>query len=470
MTIRRATPPTDGYVPVSVPPPTCFSFDLSVSIDNAYHDRIAVNVSRWSIVGANDDDDRAEQFEYFRDCLPDYPIPYYDSQGEQIGNCTMFKAVNGASPRANWDVYKGGQGGNRNNPLPLFAGYMKAAPASAANSWSIYGDYSLNLMRYCMFQNNLSRIMNSIPEYSIGGEWLERTPQMVRTPNNRRAHLAGERELVESDNTLIGGRRYMGQFTPAYMDTHLSRYLDGFMRHLNGAIEYATENSGMTLVSAEPTITLKDIETFFEWRDPNPLARMMEIERTLRTLTSQTTITFENIEQVVGRNPVMGDHERSPCIKLFLRAGVRLKVYAKTTDRIRFEVVHNVKKSSAFRSGQCNSIEEVLGCLHIAKIDATEKVRDLFQLAQTVQPEPMVHALMQEFIWAVIDVLGDTEEARTLTEQIAITGRIVRPKGSSFFTAIKDLKTAGILRQLTRRGNDFVFVPTDRFATNADAS
>jgi hypothetical protein len=93
-------------------------------------------------------------------------------------------------------------------------------------------------------------------------------------------------------------------------------------------------------------LNLRIVETYWEFASDDPTALVRELEPHLFDLGGSAearTFDYPHGERVAGR-----DHNaRSVLVRL--RPGVNLRVYAKTTGRIRFEIAHDLQKLSAAR-------------------------------------------------------------------------------------------------------------------------
>jgi len=440
MVIRATTPPASRRLP-----PPRFTFGETVALEKARQDRISIKVHRWVIEGLPD------AFTRFARLISNAEIDYYEPEG--IANrCQVFNTKDEqhhGQPARKWTAFSGGRGGNNTEPSPLFRGYLKAKNIGG-NRWEIFGHFTLNPTRYCA-HSRVQRI--------VDGDG-HRKPNMVRTVDFHRCDH--ERELVEDRNVIIGHGRFLSNFDLEHWSTHASTYLNEFYDYLHELIEQSVEGvSGMGMVSADTRITVKEVETYFEWNDASPLSRMNELEHRLRRLTAHTSISSVDLD------PIFGDYNSSPCVTLYLRAGVALRIYAKTTRRIRFEVVHKLYKDrNTFDRKTCRDIAGLMAILQVAASEATVHVDRMLRLAQSTPFAQSWPASVYELIWAIIYELDNAVTAKHLSEQLAVNQRITAPRGTEYRTAINKLRKAKIIRFLEQRGSNFIYVPTDRFIYN----
>jgi hypothetical protein len=118
----------------------------------------------------------------------------------------------------------------------------------------------------------------------------------------------------------------------------------------------------------------------------------------------------------------------APTITLFLSAGESIRVYAKTADRIRFEVIHKPKEQNGLIPGGYSSptLETCMGKLDTLKQKAALRVNQVLAfLAEWAEETPQDRASESRYASQWFQRLGFSDASECLLELLRINGRIV---------------------------------------------
>jgi hypothetical protein len=118
----------------------------------------------------------------------------------------------------------------------------------------------------------------------------------------------------------------------------------------------------------------------------------------------------------------------APTITLFLSAGESIRVYAKTADRIRFEVIHSPKEQNGLIPGGYSSptLETCMGKLDTLRQKAALRVNQaLAFLAEWAEETPQDRASASRYASRWFQCLGFSDASECLLELLRTNGRIV---------------------------------------------
>ncbi|WP_340647020.1 hypothetical protein [Phenylobacterium sp.] len=183
--------------------------------------------------------------------------------------------------------------------------------------------------------------------------------------------------LDANDNVLLtGAAQAHGQ--PDAWPLHLRRYWGGVIHELDAAFVRAATRSGGLVQRVAQNLNLRTLETYWEFASDDPTALVMELEPNLLGLGASAearTFDYPHGERVTGRV----HNARSVTVRL--RPGVKLRVYAKTTGRIRFEIAHDLRKltSTQFLLHTRSSDADLFGLLDTLARRAADEVNAVLE-------------------------------------------------------------------------------------------
>ena len=221
----------------------------------------------------------------------------------------------------------------------------------------------------------------------------------------------------------------------------------------------------MEHIPPQNRFNLQEVETYWEFRTDNSLQRILDIEPLLRTFNEMDSETTHYKNETLGNG--IG-------VKIPIRAGVELQVYAKTNRRIRFEVGHDLQKCStpAHILGSLHdphtfsSLERVYGKLELLRQDAAEIINAVFQHMRQQNTLPTTPNRALHLLYDISQAVPDPEIARVLIWTLVTTGRVVSMPPLS--PHLKELKRLGILETQPRnRKRAYVVTSAYRFALDA---
>lgn len=151
-----------------------------------------------------------------------------------------------------------------------------------------------------------------------------------------------------NDNVLIGSRA-LSFARPEAWPIHLRRYLDVIEFELEqefrrAAVALGNGRREEDCYSRVPYYVLKKVETYFEFSARNPTQVLRLLAPSLESLARR----FHSRKFPMGLWEPDNDQDATRVL-LSLGGGRTLRVYAKTTHRLRFEIIHDTTKASVHR-------------------------------------------------------------------------------------------------------------------------
>ncbi len=451
-----------------------FSDSIRVSPDQARFDRIKLKIGDWHIRGFVD------TLAAFFDLLGPYPTPTLE---RPHGPHNVILATNRRltpqdygwmfnRPGGTIDMIRslsfrrrrGLDSGSRANDLPLVSGRLCIRDTSPRGpdvyqdtiaKW-LYLDVSLNLTRYIAhqpFPRSLAEPwrLSELPEPNLRIQ--SRPPDASPSSMMLGGQMETEIPLTHDDNVLLGVRRHL-YTPPGSWPLHLGRYITGLEQAISQEFGRAAAIGGLSqLYPNDPTRTqsyynLSEVETYFEFFDPNATRRVRLLEQLLAPIGLRNT-TRRYRDGLAERGVI----ENSLSVRIVLESGRELRVYAKTTKRIRFEVIYDLSNPSVnelLNVGEnrktTTSLEELIGWFQILAADAAQNVnRVLDEIASYSRPNETA-ATTYEFLSAIYSTINNTDRAEAIIQLLVENGFVrVGKSPAPLLADIRQLRRRGIL-------------------------
>ncbi|MEQ8393955.1 hypothetical protein [Thalassobaculum sp.] len=214
-------------------------------------------------------------------------------------------------------------------------------------------------------------------------------------------------------------------------------------------------------VGFRPELNLETVETYWEFSVDDPLSFVRRIQPCIAAQG------FDPQARSFGfpRGFVVeGGAGNTLSLKVRVRPGVYLVVYAKTTRRVRFEIRHKLKEDAQALGGSHTSegnLDVYLQWLERLAGDASEHLnRVLGELDRYLSPPPVGHPLWL-LVSRVHHVARDEGEAELILSLLVNRATIQLGPNDPLREPVKALERQGILRRpLTNRQ---VYVPSDGY-------
>jgi len=250
---------------------------------------------------------------------------------------------------------KGGQGDDETEPfapgenIPLFSGllYTRALYPQNEDFPSTLGGSSFNVCFRLSFEtfflNAMRYVRHQVLPPSNDAKW----GKAKWHTNNIPIATSGEFTLDGKDNWIPSTPAWDQFTTPSNWKRHLRRYIS----RISTLIHEKVHEAVILVNNEDPCFgdpvecedyNIRELETVWEFEDSDPWERVRNVKRRLLDL-GQRDAKISIYQASVNMMNYRGQETRefnSPGIRIALRSGFELSVYAKTNRRIRFEVIH----------------------------------------------------------------------------------------------------------------------------------
>lgn len=290
-------------------------------------------------------------------------------------------------------------------PAPPFSGKLESRRI-AANG----GQFLCNISSHLHL--NPSRGLNLCPSLAS-----EEAPSWEEAILNRRADRELATGLDGTDNVIP--ENLLGPACGIVARRYLRAVYDGIHGELQRA-KAAANGFPMSGTLRTEDFSLRRVETYWEFSAPDAVGLVKRLAPALRVFHKH------NRERDHGADfDTVGN---APTITLFLSAGESIRVYAKTADRIRFEVIHQPKSQNGLIPGGY-SASTLSGCmekLHTLRQKAALRVNQVFAaLSEWAEETPQARANSSRFASMWFQCLGFSDASEQLLELLRTNGRIV---------------------------------------------
>ena len=422
----------------------------------AKHDKVTVKVSQWIIEAATE-----EAFESFVNHLCCFPrattaeIVYCVGEEDHLGESYGWIFNSASNPnqgnltrlavRKSSSVSRGHQCG-----FPLFGGFAEIRKGRTEQDGSCRGYISLTL------HLNPTRFAR----YRGAAETLE-IPQDLMIPKMR----VREREssLDGRDNYLTASQ-YESFSVPHFWRSLFTRYWQEVLIGIEGEFIRAadvagvptgefSEPAGMTVSRDfnQKAFSIQTVETYWEMRSVDAMAELARFRPLLLAFGRE----IQN-----SHYPTMIEGRERNCMVLNLKIqdGVNLRVYAKTRQRIRFEVIHNLNKYGV-RGGKVSRRPAKLlqVCWRLLEHAASKVSQILPRLIR--EPSESDSVTLLGFLEILNSAVSSPSQATNILQLLAYNRVIDCGTNSTLRNPVRTLMNRGILQASPQRGGPVCLSP-----------
>lgn len=416
-----------------------YSHGITVTAENALHDRITARLRGWTALREIVGETPLATVQTFSPLLSVPAMSVRQARTAGAFGIVFGRPEGRASDRVSFRSRAIELPGFR-HPIPAMLPQVKLhlrgiREGEGVNAVSGEATATLNATRY-MRQRGFRRRLDLGPNQDIF-----RHSEHFRPPTN------GEHSLDGNDNWLPADEAGAVEWGEDQARSAPVRFLSSI--HARIASEFhraASLSPDMAATQAVLSGSLQQVETYWEFWHDEPLRFVQSLQRQALQFSGQVrSQIFETATDGLSLS-----------LSLSMTAGTRLKIYAKTNRRVRFEIEHSLERSQRGFS----SITEISALLSAARADAAEAVNSFLDF---VRPQRPVHlsqcrsplALVCEIVQAVH---GNYGHAQALLEALSIHGRLTKVRNSRLRPAIQRLVDNRIF-QPARPGSRF-YVPS----------
>ena len=438
-----------------------FDPSISISPSSFRQDRIVIKVGDWEIEGTND---QITQFNRRLCSARNGRIP-----DDELG--WIFNSPDGGVSGA----YKFKIRDKRSNVVgspPLFKGFLKVYyRGSSTNSdgavlirKGLELTLTINPTRFASYQsvtqNQHDNPEEWIPEVNMRlsrpDEFSEVGDVTVRTRYRRDALDGSDNFLPESHRNLLDDDSWMVQLR-AYLNGVVEEINNEFVRaagQSNLECNFNTMRRGRRLTRLEPLYTFSECESYLEFHPPEGVNAVQFVHNLFPLLTQYRRHRVD-LYDVRSNNSESLDSSKS--VSLNISEGIKLKVYAKTFDRVRFEFRFNLTKCSELlhegdsKARTTQEEEELIHWIQILNSLSAELLADFFEFIQNrqqVSSEEPAYLLP----FRIREVVSDSTIAEGILTALVANGSItLRRTRDRYHRHINSLLRVGVL---VRNGDD----------------
>jgi hypothetical protein len=360
---------------------------------------------------------------------------------------------------ATLDIRQGGRGRGLRPGRPLVTGQLKTRRMGRISEYGpvariVSLDLNLNPTRFLHHQPKrefVERMQQPV------AEWVLPEPRLIAGTATLEA--ADERSLDGKDNVLLG----LVPVSDAHglpWSLHLRRYWYALLEKFDGLFHEAA-GLAMLAIRFADSFNLRSVETYWEFHINDPSSWLLEIEPIIRRLG--LTNAARNFQHPDGLSTdELTANRRS--ITLRLRSGVLLRVYAKTSHRVRFEVEHDLVETARLFGGRHTSTDPnvFFDWLEMAALDAASHVNRVLEHLERQQTREGAQMSVTQLVIRVTQVVGDPDLAERLLSLVAANQSISSDAGLA--PSIRRLVSHSILETAERGRNRYVLTPEYRDA------
>ncbi|MCD1628186.1 hypothetical protein K7H22_19550 [Seohaeicola saemankumensis] len=418
--------------------------DLEISGENAFIDRIQLDVGNWALVG--EEDQVLDALSQLRE------IEVYSSDGEPVSlfNSRVLQRVSDARDlrfRTTTDSDA------LNRTSPLLAGRINTAswrsqtvsrrPNEVAR---LVFETHLNLTRFVQAQQ-LKRITH-LARPALATDYV-----LAIRPEDE--WYADELPLRPATNIIIGPNKKYA-FALRHPRTQQARtYFTLALGTLSRALEISFAGTGASYEYL-PHLNLREIEFYWEFDSDNPVEWVLSMTE----VVAQHGVRYGEVMYETQRSSIETQNQ-SPCLRIGLTRDIDIKIYAKTTRRVRFEVT--LSGAAIYNHGgrrTHTTVEGVVGLIPALANEAASRIRPLLQSIAADPPPPGSFTALN-LMHLITRASSDPHAAEAIIASLVTFGRVSPYRNDPILNAVHMLRDQGVLRNLGARSR--IYIVTDAY-------
>jgi hypothetical protein len=437
---------------------------------DARFDRIQIERSCGTLQGTR------HAFELFKQILPQK-----HDVGDGQRHC-IFSKASGTYGWVRWTVIGGRvPEDTRARPgAPLFSGNLTAFPCTPTDfrdgdryQWKLVFRLSLNPSRWLNHEDQwqVPRLLVPPQQGMSDDEYDAFARDALR---NHPANLFA-RELppngtddvllIQGDNASEGSSRRQSLFSRSKRDIHLQRYYAGIIILVDQLFADVAETAGLRIFPDRNDVRLREIEAYWEVPREDPIGDVQRLERDIRAAVAECSTSLwrpsnQQARAYLQRKISTGRLQNSPCIKASVGLGAMLRIYAKTTKRVRFEV--------EFKTRLCHTdflrfTGDDQSFVEWCQRAADRGSRKITSIRDTIAASVRERASRRTFtadalLQAVCDAAESIDAGFAILRSIVANGSYALPQYSTSRPVIEVLKTMKVLRHYRQTGGNHLYV------------
>jgi len=378
---------------------TEFTLEPSINHEEGHFDRLEIDFSP-ILLGIN----HSQKGQEFANYLSVPPIKWRSYRlREKYGS--LFLRYTGQKRFELLIRKKNVEIGGKIFPRPLFSGSVKIAERRADSTSAVFGTVCLNPTRFFKFQNLRKLFVDgkgSLPAWQ---------PRLYAAPDDP----SGEEEefVFDGNDNWMKPFAYNRAGGAKWNIPLLRKYVDGVFDEIFSEVQRASRMVRATPSTADLCYNLKRAEVYWEFSDPNPISTIHRLLGRLGTISDkQTWKVFRDRNREQEQQCVICGYK--------LASGVWLHIYAKTNERIRFELRYTLDKAAKITGGKhtCSDRKQLIQYLQTLRNDAAERLKGFFAFLREEGMPSKIPVAPVALISRVISTIGRYSPALTILEKL----------------------------------------------------
>jgi len=410
-----------------------------LTIDNVRQDKVEITIGRW-IVGSVDTE-MTGFLQYLGSDEAHYRRHIYRAfqSDDRISPVTAY----------NLKVLSSRRGRTHAQMAPLFAGNLNVRRMRELDNYEQYSlrlKLSINPTRFCVYQETPYRTRSL-------GRQISGSTQLFATQN--RTSYKSEHSLDGNDNVILRPGAEINA-SHQFWEQNFRRYISEIETYFNEELaSYISD--GFRLLDFENTYIVKRLENYWDIQVNDAVAFVKSLEPTFIALSNDSSISIYSDADLF--------HEGSAiCLRGKFRSGERLKIYAKTNNRVRIEVEHRYDSNPNLSESRTYSRQGLDDLFEFFSGAATSSTHLATEFWQTIRR----HASLSEtgsgsalyFVRELYSVVGDIELAGEILSLMVNQGGVPTNRLTpEMKAAFRSLTTAGLTERHGRPLNRYVIAP-----------
>lgn len=427
-----------------------FNEQTRVSVDQAFIDRVQLTIGDWGLYGT--EDNVCETLTNLRhqevETAEGEIIPLF--KGDPIYSFRQKLNIAFAAPKDD---------AKNKGIAPLLVGEIWYAdryrrPMSLNDAASrVHFKTTLNLTRFVQAQKfKLRTRVDRKPRLLTG---------LVLAVDPDESWFADEWPLVPATNIIIGPWMKFAYAKSKSLHEHFVRYLSLVDGLLDRSLKQATPEASPSLPKREKHYSLQEIEFYWEYDCDNPIevvSSMLSKIKRLGSVAYEGSVDVEYPQRASSKVDF-----QSPSVKAKIAQGTWLKVYAKTSRRVRFEIELKSEIIGKQANGQTAKSRRALGRKITPLVQyATQQLNSVLPTL-IAPPVPRSNVPALRLMSEINSVCEGPHVAEAIIGALVTFGRVSLYNNSPFKDPVHILRDKGVLTTVVPRSRNYVV--TDEFAT-----
>lgn len=314
---------------------------------------------------------------------------------------------------------------------PLFSGVLKILKSRNSPKSVGYMSLRLNPTRFLRYQKLRSVLTGGLPELRA---WKPTLFANYSDPPDRE-----EFEFDGNDN-WIAPVIYKRAGSARLSLPLFKKYLNGVFDTVNAEIARAGRMVSSNPTFAESVMNLRSSEIYWEFADANPVTTASRIFQSLGTISDE-----QSWRKYRGRYRAQG--KQSVIYGYKLASGIWLYIYAKTNERIRFEIRYDLTKAAKIIGGKhtCKNRTELTRYVENLRKDAATRLKDFFAFLRAEMLPSKFPVPATAFVSRIISVVNNYQMALPILEKLVHEKGIPVSANSPFKRYLRRLTKENIL-------------------------